>query len=242
VTGGAQGIGRAIAIDFAEEGAAVVICDLNEEKAKTLVVKLMQKGHNAISIKADVTEEMEVEHLVKKSIEKLDKIDILVNNAGGSAREKAADLINLIPNVWQETISRNLHSAFLMTKYILPHMKTKRYGKIINISSEGARAGTAGATDYCAAKAGVIGLTRALAREVADYGVTVNAICPGPVYTEALKRLPEKVVAEIKSKIILGRFGKPEDIAYCASYLASSKSDWVTGQVIGVNGGRFIGG
>lgn len=241
VTGGAQGIGRGIALDFGKEGCQVVICDLEEAKAKEVAKEVEAGGRKALALRTDVTDEEQVKVLRDQTLKMFGRIDILVNNAGGSAREESNILLNLDPQVWQKTIQRNLHGTMLVTKYIVQPMVEKKYGKIINIASEAGRAGDPGLSDYSAAKAGIIGFSRALAREVAQHGINVNVICPSLVRTQVLHRVPKERLDHILAAIPMGRIGEPEDIAYAVSFLASDKASWITGQVLGVNGGRFIG-
>jgi 2-hydroxycyclohexanecarboxyl-CoA dehydrogenase len=241
VTGSAQGIGRGIALDFAREGSQVVICDLEEGKAKEVAREVEAIGRKALALRTDVTNEDEVKALRDQTLKTFGRIDILVNNAGGSAREESNIVLNLDPKVWQKTIQRNLHGTMLVTRYILPSMVEKKYGKIINIASEAGRAGDPGLADYSAAKAGIIGFSRALAREVAEHGINVNVICPSVVRTQVLQRLSKEKLDHVLAAIPMKRIGEPEDIAYAASFLASDKASWITGQVLGVNGGRFIG-
>jgi NAD(P)-dependent dehydrogenase (short-subunit alcohol dehydrogenase family) len=240
VTGAARGIGFAIASRFAAEGAKVVIIDLTETLSEA-VNKIKSQGGVAFGFQGDVTSKQRVGEIVSQVLKELGTIDILVNNAG----------IHLGKAFWEEPIEFyerqfkvNVLGTVVPSQAVVPHMMKKKKGKIINIASKAAVVGEPGHAAYSASKGAVLSLTRAMAIELAPYGINVNAICPGPTETTMLigflSSLTKDQVEEIRKSIPLGRFGKPEDIAGAALYLASDDSDWCTGQGISVDGGLSI--
>ncbi|MEA4962224.1 3-oxoacyl-ACP reductase family protein [Lutispora sp.] len=235
ITGGNRGIGRGISLEIANAGADIAIFYKNNSRqAEKTLEDLKQIGVRTHSIQVDVSNINSVIAGVKVVLDKFGKIDILVNNAGINLDNF---LINMDYNDWNEVINSNLNSVYNCTKVVLEHMKARGYGKIINIASLGAFVGNIGQTNYCAAKAGVVGFTKSLAAEVGKYGVFVNAIGPGAIETDMLKNIPEKIVEKIRKRVPLNRLGKPEDIAYVAVFLASEDSDYICGQTIIVDGG-----
>lgn len=238
VTGGTRGIGREIALTLAGEGANIAITyTSNEEKALVVVEELKGKGVNAIAVKANVVNNDEVLNMVKKVEEQLGTIDILVNNAGIT---KDNLLIRMSEDDWDSVLDVNLKGVFLCTKAVARSMMKKRYGKIINISSVVGVSGNAGQGNYSASKAGVIGFTKSMARELASRGVRVNAIAPGFIETDMTDVLKEEIKNEMVKSIPLSSFGKPKDIANLVVFLASENSDYITGEVIKVDGGMAI--
>ncbi len=237
VTGAAQGIGRAIALLLARNGADIVVSDINLEKAEETAKEIRAIGPNAISVKVDVANLSDVERMVEGILEKLAKIDILVNNAG-ITRDKL--VLRMTEEDWDAVLGVNLKGTFNCTKAVLRHMAKPRSGKIVNIASVVGEMGNAGQANYSASKAGVIGLTKTVAREYAQRGINVNAIAPGYIETPMTDALPEKAKEELKKLIPMERLGKPEDVAEAVLFLVSEESSYVTGQVLNVNGGIYM--
>jgi 3-oxoacyl-[acyl-carrier protein] reductase len=238
VTGGSRGIGRAIALEFASRGAAVVVNYNSSPDAAGEVVKQIQEaGGKAASHQADVSDFKQAEALIKFTIETFGDLGILVNNAGITRDQ----LIMMMPEAdWDAVINTNLKSTFNCSKAAVKHMMRKRTGRIINMASVAGQMGNPGQTNYSASKGGQIAFTKALAREIAGRNITVNAIAPGFVDTEILKAMnPETLEAALKM-VPLGRLGKPEEIAFTAAFLASDGAAYITGQVIGVDGGMAM--
>ncbi|MEN9563630.1 MAG: 3-oxoacyl-[acyl-carrier-protein] reductase [Chloroflexota bacterium] len=238
VTGGSRGIGRAIALDFAERGAAVVVNYNNSPAAAEEVVKKIQEaGGKAAAFQADVSDFKQAEALVKFAIDTFGDLSILVNNAGITRDQ----LIMMMPEAdWDAVINTNLKSTFNCSKAAVKHMMRKRTGRIINMASVAGQMGNPGQTNYSASKGGQIAFTKALAREVAARNITVNAIAPGFVDTEILDAMtPEMLEAALKL-VPLARKGKPEEIAFTAAFLASDGAAYITGQVVGVDGGMAM--
>ncbi|MEO0209877.1 MAG: 3-oxoacyl-ACP reductase family protein [candidate division WOR-3 bacterium] len=234
VTGAGQGIGKSIAISLAEEGAKVVVTDVSG-KEKDVALEI---GENALYFKLDVANYQEVQSVVKEVWERFGRVDILVNNAGIYPFKSFDEMTE---EEWDRVIQINLKGVFNCTKAVLPYMKIQKYGKIINISSiAGTFIGFPNLTHYCATKAGIVGFTRALALEVAQYGIYVNAIAPGPVETPGTQILDTTIIERIKQAMPIGRWGKPEEIAKIVVFLASEDSSLITGQVIVADGGYSI--
>ena len=238
ITGASRGIGKEIAIRLAKEGANIAITyTSNKEKALAVVEEIKANGVNAIAIKANVVNNHEVLNMVKRVEEELGTIDILVNNAGVT---KDNLLIRMSEEDWDLVLDVNLKGVFLCTKAVARAMMKKRYGKIINISSIVGVNGNAGQGNYSASKAGVIGFTKSIAKELASRGIRVNAIAPGFIETDMTNILKEEIKKEMIESIPLNSLGKPKDIANLAVFLASEESDYITGQVIKVDGGMAI--
>lgn len=238
VTGGSRGIGREIALELARNGANVVITYVNnEEKANEVIDEIKSMGVKALAIKADVSKKSDVQRMIEKVEEEFNSVDILVNNAGIT---KDNLLIRMKEEEWDEVMNVNLKGTFLCTKAVARMMMKKRYGKIINITSVVGITGNIGQGNYSASKAGIIGFTKSIARELASRGIRVNAIAPGFIETDMTEVLNEDIKNAMLKSIPLGTFGKPKDIANTVVFLASSKSDYITGQVINVNGGMFM--
>ncbi len=236
VTGASRGIGKAIALALASEGASVVINYANSsEAAKSLVESIQQAGGTAIALKADVSQADQVDHLVKETLTQLGRIDILVNNAGIT---RDTLLLRMKLEDWQSVIDLNLTGVFLCTQAVSKSMLKQRSGRIINIASVAGQMGNPGQANYSAAKAGVIGFTKTIAKEFASRGITVNAVAPGFIETDMTSGLKAD---EILKMIPLGRFGKPEDIAGLVLFLAAEEAaSYITGQVFNVDGGMVM--
>jgi 3-oxoacyl-[acyl-carrier protein] reductase len=235
VTGASRGIGRAIALSLAREGANVVVNYLKEtEMAEESVQMVRETGANALSIQADVRNSDEVHEMIEKTHASLGKLDILVNNAGVISDVLIA---NMEDDQWEYVVSTNLTGVFNCSKEAVNIMKKQRGGKIVNIASVVGQMGNIGQANYAASKAGVIGFTKALARELARDNIRVNAVAPGFVNTDMTKDLPEKIVTKLLKKIPMGRFGEPEEIADAVAFLA--KNEYITGQIINMNGGMY---
>lgn len=234
ITGSAQGIGKAIASAMAKEGAKVIVSDVNLELAKQTAKEF---GPDTLAIKINVADQADVEAGIKQVVEKFGQIDILVNNAGIT---KDTLLMRMKKDMWDAVININLTGVFNCTKVAVSLMMKKRAGKIINIASIVGQMGNVGQVNYSASKAGVIGLTKTVAREVASRGITVNAIAPGFIKTAMTDKIPEDAKNKMLGQIPLGKLGLPEDIAKAAVFLASSDADYITGQVIAVNGGMYM--
>lgn len=238
VTGGSRGIGRAIALEFASRGAAVVVnYNSSPDAAEEVVKQITEAGGKAALHQADVSDFKQAEALIKFTVDTFGDLSILVNNAGITRDQ----LIMMMPEAdWDAVISTNLKSTFNCSKAAVKHMMRKRTGRIINIASVAGQMGNPGQTNYSASKGGQIAFTKALAREIAGRNITVNAIAPGFVDTEILKVMnPETLEAALKM-VPLARLGKPEEIAYTAAFLASDGAAYITGQVIGVDGGMAM--
>lgn len=238
VTGGSRGIGRAIALEFAERGAAVIVnYNKSPESAEEVVKKIQEAGGKAAAFQADVSDFKQAEALIKFAIDTFGDLSILVNNAGITRDQ----LIMMMPEAdWDAVINTNLKSTFNCSKAAVKHMMRKRTGRIINMASVAGQMGNPGQTNYSASKGGQIAFTKALAREVAARNITVNAIAPGFVDTEILDAMtPETLEAALKM-VPLGRKGQPEEIAFTAVFLASDGAAYITGQVIGVDGGMAM--
>jgi 3-oxoacyl-[acyl-carrier protein] reductase len=238
VTGGSRGIGREIAIELARHGASVAISYVNNEEKAVEVVKEMQKfSVKGMCIKADVSKEEEVKKLVDAIKDELGTIDILVNNAGIN---RDTLLIRMNTQEWDQVIDTNLKGTYLCTRLVAKDMIKKRYGKIINIASVAGVAGNYGQANYSASKAGVIGFTKAVAKELASRGINVNAVAPGLIETDMTQALKEEVKETLIKSVPMGRLGSPKDVANLVVFLASDKSDYITGQTINIDGGMIM--
>jgi len=238
VTGGSKGIGKSIALKLAEDGYDIAFTYSSDENAAHDTLEELNKlGSNALSIKKDMSIEEDVKEAIKEIEEKLGTVDVLVNNAGIT---RDGLLMKMKTEDFDRVIEVNLRSVFLTTREVIRPMMKKRYGKIINVSSVVGIMGNAGQANYAASKAGVIGFTKSIAKEFASRGIRANAIAPGFVETDMTKVLKEDVKEEMLKNIPLGYFAKPEDVANLVSFLASEKSDYITGQVIQIDGGMNI--
>lgn len=238
VTGGAKGIGKTIAERFLAEGARVALWDIDLPLARLTANSLDPSGERGRAFRADVTREEEVEGAVREVIGQFGRIDILVNNAGIS-RHKPIEEMTL--EIFETVLRVNLTGTFLCCRAVTPVMKKQGRGKIVNIASLGGRTGRPGVgVNYAASKAGVIGLTQTLARELGPSGIYVNAIAPGPILTEQTRQYPPEVFATWNVGRAIQKDGLPEDVAEAAIFLASRRSDWITGVTLDVNGGILI--
>lgn len=240
ITGGASGIGKEFAKAFSECGAKIIIADINLQKAQEVANKLIGQGREAYSIKVDVSQISEIKKMVSDSIKKFGGIDILLNNAGINIRKLALEYNE---NEWDRIISTNLKGAFFVAQEVANKMiEQSKKGKIINTASDDAEIGHTTLSIYSASKAGLVALTKVLAKEWAEYHINVNSIGPGYLLTELTKKLlnDEKKYNFILNEIPLGRLGTPEDIAGAALFLASNLSNYITGQTIFVEGGRLV--
>jgi len=237
VTGSGQGIGREIALTLAEHGAIVVISDINATTANEVAAEIVAKNGKGMAITVDVTVQEEVASLVDQTVSSFSQIDILVNNAG-IARDTL--LMRMSSTDWDQVLATNLKGAFLCTQAVMRHMIRQRWGRIINIASVVGLIGNSGQANYAAAKAGLIGLTKTTAREVAARGVTANAIAPGFIDTEMTRKLSDNAKQEFLRQIPLGYAGLPKDVADAVAFLASEEARYITGHVLNVDGGMVM--
>ena len=235
VTGGGRGIGRTIALKLAEVGATVVVNDIGEASpVDSVAEEIKAMGGQSLAVLADVSSSSDVARLVEETIAAYGKVDILVNNAG-IARDQL--IIRMSDEDWDRVLSVNLKGAFLCARAVLRHMIKQRWGRIISIASIVGLVGNPGQANYASAKAGIIGFTRTVAKEVAARGITANAIAPGFIDTEMTQRLEEDWKQQLKKQIPLGYFGSPRDVAEAVAFLASEEARYITGQVLSVDGG-----
>lgn len=237
ITGGADGIGKAAALRFASEGAVSVIWDLNEEKGNDVVKQITSTGGKAVFMKVNTAVFAEVEAATNGVIGQFGQIDVLVNNAGIT---RDATLKKMTPDQWQQVIDVNLTGVFNCCKCISEKMVERNFGRIINTSSVVALYGNFGQTNYVATKAGLIGITKTLAKELGRKGITVNAVAPGFIATEMVKKMPEEVLKSMEEKVPLKRLGLPEEIAAAYLFLASDDAAYINGAVLSVDGGITI--
>jgi len=238
VTGSSRGIGKSIAIAFADHGADVIVnCDESKDQAEEVAGIIKSKGRSSWVCMADVRLPGDCRRLAEFANSKMGRIDVVVNNAGIT---RDALMQNVQDDDWAGVISTNLTGVMNVTKAVLPMMRAQKSGRVINITSVVGVMGNIGQTSYAASKAGVIGLTKTAARELARDGILVNAIAPGFTNTEMVARIPDDVKEKILKTIPLRRFGEPDEIAKVAVFLASKESSYITGQIVGVNGGLYI--
>jgi 3-oxoacyl-[acyl-carrier protein] reductase len=238
VTGSSRGIGRAIALELAKRGFSVVINNDEKPQEKIEVMNEINKiGQRAIYIQADVSDHDQVEEMIERILNEFGRIDILVNNAGVVMDKK---LENMSIEQWNRVISVNLTGTFNCTKSVIKYMKEQGGGKIINIASVVGEIGNFGQSNYAASKGGVIAFTKTVAKEYAKDGIHVNAVAPGFIKTKMVQNIPEKVMQKILDQIPLGRLGAPEEVAKLVCFLASADANYITGQVININGGMYM--
>ncbi|MHB1128016.1 MAG: SDR family NAD(P)-dependent oxidoreductase [Bacillota bacterium] len=237
VTGSGRGIGRAIALEMAREGAKVVIADLLGDSAQDVSREIEAMGGQSLAVKVDITDKEQVYALVAQTMEKFGKVDVLVNNAGW---DKAEPFINSTEETWDKLLAINLKGHIRCCRAVLDQMISQQSGRIINISSDAGRVGSSGEAVYSAAKGGIIAFTKTLAREMARSGVRVNCVCPGPSNTALFAEIAmdnPKLTEALKRAIPMGRLGEPEDLAGAVAFLASDAAEFITGQTISVSGG-----
>ncbi len=237
VTGASRGIGRCIALALAAQGARLVVSARNEEALARLVDEIKAGGGEAVAVAADVANSDDADRLVATASEKFGRLDILVNNAGIT---RDGLLLRMKDEDWDAVLDTNLKGAFACTRAAAKVMSKQRFGRIINISSVVGEMGNPGQANYCASKAGLIGLTKSNALELARRNVTVNAITPGFIVTDMTDELSDKQKEELNSQIPLGRLGEADDVAQAVLFLASGQAGYITGQVLGVNGGMYM--
>ena len=248
ITGGAQGIGRAYALGMADEGANLVIADINLEAAEQTAQEIQGKGRKALALKVDVASQADTQKMVEKTIDHFGKIDILVNNAAilGKVKVSRVPFYELDLDEWDRMMAVNLKGTLLCCRAVFPQMKAQKSGKIINVSTTGFYYGHANYVHYVASKAGVIGLTRSLAHELGDFNINVNCIAPGATMAEdpsdkaAVEKRTERISRRVVPKRCLKRVQYPEDLVGTAIFLASADSDFITGQSIVVDGGDVM--
>jgi 3-oxoacyl-[acyl-carrier protein] reductase len=247
VTGGASGIGKAITMILSKEGASVVVADINLQMAEETAAAIKASGREAVAVKTDVSDWNDIERMAKTAIDRFGRIDILVNNAGigratGSLISPDHALIeNLTEAEWEKVMSVNCKSVFLCCKAVAKKMKEQKSGRIINISSVDGKTGSAGGIHYAASKAGVISLTKSLARQLASFNINVNSVAPGTIVGTMFETAwTEKEKSEDARKTALGRLGRPEEIAEAVLFLASDSANYITGEILDVNGGSYM--
>lgn len=237
VTGGAQGIGKVTALLLASKGAHVAVSDINMEGAVQAAKEIKGLGRKGLALGGDVSNPADAERIVVETVEQLGGIDILVNNAG-ITRDRL--LLRMTEEDWDVVLNVNLKGTFNCTKAAVRHMIKHKSGRIVNIASVVGEMGNAGQANYAASKAGIIGLTKAIAREYAQRGITVNAIAPGYIETPMTEALSDRVKEDLKAQIPLARLGTPVDVANAVYFLVSDGSSYITGQVLNVNGGIYM--
>jgi 3-oxoacyl-[acyl-carrier protein] reductase len=237
VTGASRGIGRGTALALARQGAKLVITARTVALLEQLTVEIEELGSEALAVTADVATAAEAEKLVAAAVAKFGKVDILVNNAGIT---RDGLLLRMKDEDWDAVLDTNLKGAFMLIRAVAKLMTKQRSGRIINISSVVGEMGNPGQANYCASKAGLLGLTKSVARELARRNITVNAITPGFIETDMTAELSEKARQELINQIPLGRLGQSGDVAQAVVYLASEQAGYITGQVLGVNGGMYM--
>lgn len=237
ITGASRGIGRSIALALAAKGAIIVAVDMDQAATDAVVAELTATGAKALGVVGNVTVTQDVERMVDAAVEAFGRIDILVNNAGIT---RDGLLVRMKDEDWDAVLTVNLKGAFLCTRAASKVMTKQRYGRIINIASIVGQMGNAGQANYCASKAGLIGLTKSNARELAKRSVTVNAVAPGFIATAMTDALSDKVKADLAAQIPMERLGSAEDIANAVVFLAGEQSGYITGHVLAVNGGMYM--
>ncbi|MCI5074467.1 SDR family oxidoreductase [Oricola sp.] len=240
VTGAGNGIGRAAALAYAEEGADVAVFDREADALAETADLVKAKGVRAVPVVGDLTKQEEVTAAFDQARKDLGPIDMLLNNIGQTARENYSEFYQAKPETLQFVINVSLMTTLMCSRQVVEEMRERRTGKIVSISSDSAMNGDIGTVDYASAKSGVLGFTRALARELGPFKVNVNAVCPGPTNTRAMQRIPQDAYDRAKNAIPLGELCEPEDIANAVVFLSSDKARFITGQTLMVNGGRVF--
>jgi len=240
ITGGANGIGRATALRFAAEGANLALLDLEADGLAATAELARQAGATVLTITGDCTDEALVVDAFKRIYAECGFVDILMNNVGQSARERASEFYASSSEVWRFVLNVSLMATMIASRQVVPAMRDAGRGKIVNVASNAGLAGEVGLSEYAAAKMGVIGFTRSLARELAPFTVNVNAICPGVTRTRVLERISDEILDRIRHSIPLGFFAEPADIAAVVAFLASDDARYMTGQSVVVDGGRWM--
>ena len=240
VTGAAMGLGQASAIELAAEGADLILFDRDAAGLAETEAAVRARGRDVHAQLLDLTSEAEVVASFAEARRRCGPADILLNNVGGSARERAREFWESNPEVWRDVIGLSLMPTLTCTRQVVAEMRERRHGKIINVASDAPLFGDARHCDYSAAKAGVIGFTRSLARELAPFAVNVNAVCPGPMHTRAVDLLPRDMMERVAASIPMQRYGQPAEVARTIVFLACADSDYITGQSIVVDGGRWM--
>lgn len=236
ITGAGKGIGAAVARRFAAEGAGLIICDMNEEQIRQMEGEIVRSGARAAGFAVDVTDRSEVDRMINEALRQFGTIDILVNNAG---IVRDAMIYKMTEAQWDLVMNVNMKGPFNMVQAVIGIMREKNYGKIINVSSAG-RFGNVGQSNYSASKEGIVGFTRALARECGPKGINVNAVAPGTIMTDMYTAIPENIRDMMKLITPMGRAGTPEEVANLILFLASDEASYITGQVIHCDGGMFM--
>ncbi len=237
VTGGGQGIGREISLKLVDKGASVVVSDINIDTAKEVAGEIEGKGGKSLAVQANIASSEDVSTLVDQTLSTFGRIDILVNNAGIT---KDNLIMRMSEADWDQVLSINLKGAFLCSQAVIRPMMKQRWGRIINIASVVGVMGNAGQANYASAKAGIIGLTKTIAKEIASRGITANAVAPGFIETGMTNKLNDTVKEEAIRQIPIGSFGLPMDVANAVAFFASEESHYITGQVLNVDGGMFM--
>lgn len=234
ITGAGQGIGRAVARKMAAEGSWVVLLEWNRETGGRVLEELKAHGHRAMFIACDVADRGAVEGAVQEVLERWGRLEVLVNNAGF---DRPATLLKVTDEDWEAVLGVHLRGTLNTMRAVIPHMVERSYGKIVNVSSIYGKTGAVAATSYSAAKAGILGLTKSVAREVGKYGINVNAVLPGLTATPTIAKMPEKYKEMILRETPLGRIGEPEEVANVIAFLASDEASFMTGACVEVSGG-----
>lgn len=240
VTGAANGIGRASALRFAAEGANLAILDLEADELEQVAEEARRAGAKVLTVVGDCANEGFLADAFGRIYGEYGFVDVLMNNVGQSARERASEFYQSKPEVWRFVVDVTLFSTLLASRQVVPSMREAGRGRIVNVASNAGMAGEVGISEYAAAKMGVIGFTRSLARELAPFKVNVNAVCPGVTKTRVIDRIAEEFLEKIRASIPLGYFAEPEDIAAAAAFLASDDARYMTGQSVVVDGGRWM--